>query len=133
MEFHNQNIRPAQKSRKKLLNGIDEIIKESIKTDFSQVKNGSKEDQSLTKTLYQIHNKVKGWGNQYYFCNDKAVWGSMDAEIDQRIRGYLERHFATMKKLEQAHKRRQLGVHLLVDSKSEPIMWNDIAQVSLVA
>lgn len=122
VEFHGKNIRPAQKSRKKLLNGIDEAIKESAKTDFAQIKDGSKEDQSLTKTLYQIHNKVKGWGNQYYFCNDKAVWGSMDAEIDQRVRGYLDHHFSLMRKLDQQHKRRQLGVHLLVDSKSEPIL-----------
>ncbi len=65
VEFQGKNIRPAHKARKKLLDGIDDIIKESVKVDFSQVSNGSEEDQSLVKMLYLIHNKVKGWGNQY--------------------------------------------------------------------
>lgn len=123
VEFHGKNIRPATKARKKLLDGIDEIIKESVKVDFSQVNSGSKEDQSLVKTLYLIHNKVKGWGNQYSFCNDNAIWGSLDVEIDQRIRGYLNHHFTKMRILDRSKKRRQLGVHLLIDSKSEPVTW----------
>jgi RNA-directed DNA polymerase len=124
VEFHGKNIRPAAKARSKLLKEIDDLISESIALNFSSIMNGSQEDRSLVKTLYQMHNKVKGWGNQYYFCNDKAVWGSLDSEIDMRIRKYLDHHFATMRRLdEQQQRRRQLGVHLLVDSKSEPIIW----------
>ena len=123
VEFQGKNIRPAPKARKKLLDGVDDLIKESIKVNFSQVGNGSEEDQSLVKTLYLIHNKVKGWGNQYYFCNDKAIWGSLDVEIDRRLRGYLNSYFAKMRSLDRVQRRRQLGVHLLIDSKSEPLVW----------
>jgi len=124
VEFHGKNIRPASKARSKLLKEIDDLINESVTLNFSQVTNGSQEDRSFVKTLYQIHNKVKGWGNQYYFCNDKAVWGSLDSEIDIRIRGYLDHHFASMRRLnEQQQRRRQFGVHLLVDSKSDPVVW----------
>jgi hypothetical protein len=123
VEFQGKNIRPASKARKKLLDGIDDIIRESINVDFSQISNGSEEDRSLVKTLYLIHNKVKGWGNQYYFCNDKALWGSLDVEIDRRIKTYLGQHFAKTRTFDRFQKRRQLGVHLLIDSKAEPITW----------
>jgi hypothetical protein len=123
IQFHGNNIRPSIASRRKLLQVIDDLIKESIKIDFSKIMNGSKEDFSLTKISYQIHNKVKGWGNQYYFCNDLQLWKSLDAEINIRIRKHLDHHFASMRKLDQVQKRRQLGIHLLIDSKSEPIIW----------
>jgi hypothetical protein len=124
VEFHGKNIRPAQKARQKLLDGIQILISESMKVDFAGVQNGAQEDRSMISTLHEIHNKIKGWGNQYYFCNEPAIWGSLDAEIDARIRKYLDATYARMRSMERIQKRRQLGVHLLIDSKSNPIKWN---------
>jgi RNA-directed DNA polymerase len=123
IEFQGKNIRPSPKARKKLLDGIEDVIRESFKIDFSQIRNGAEEDRSVVKTLYLIHNKVKGWGNQYFFCNDKALWGSLDVEIDRRIGGYIGHCSKRLRSLDRVHKRRQLGVHLLIDSKSEPIAY----------
>jgi hypothetical protein len=124
VEFHGKNIRPAQKARQKLLDGIQILISESMKVDFAGVQNGAQEDRSMISTLHEIHNKIKGWGNQYYFCNEPAIWGSLDAEIDAMIRKYLDATYARMRSMERIQKRRQLGVHLLIDSKSNPIKWN---------
>jgi len=123
VEFNSKMIRPAQKSRNNLLKKIDSLINQSKALNFAKITSGIKEDWSLVKTLYQIHNIVKGWGNQYYFCNDKTLWGSLNSEINIRIRKYLNHHFTTMRKLDQSQKRRQLGIHLVNDSKSEPIIF----------
>lgn len=123
IEFHGNVIRPSSTARRKFLQSIDDLIHKSAKVNYSNVINGSKEEYSFVKTSNLIHNKVKGWGNQYFFCNDKHLWNSLDVEIDTRIRKHMDHHFAAMRKLNQQQKRRQLGIHLLIDSKSKPITW----------
>lgn len=123
VEFCGNKIRPAPKTRDKLLGDIKAIFDESLSTDFAQVSNGAKEDASLVQTLLLVHNKVKGWGNQYYYCNDKPLMGSLDKQIDDLIRQYLNSYYSKRRALENnnAAMRRLLGVHLLTDSKSKPI------------
>lgn len=123
VEIFGKNIRPNKASRKKLIKSINEIMNETFKKYESDIIKGVGSDFSLVSTLSRINNKVKGWGNQYSFCNEKSIWGQMDAEINELIRGYLGRYSKFKENLDAKNSRRLLGVHLISDSKSDIIEW----------
>jgi len=118
-------IRPDKKSQSRLLNNVDELFKYGISLmhDPPQlVRNRC----STVETLSDVSNIVKGWGNQYSFCNDISLMRSIDSKIDKKIGRYLaayaeaKTHFDEKSAAED--RRRILGVHLLVDSKKNPII-----------
>lgn len=121
VEILNKLIRPNKASCNKLLNEIKEIIKNSLEMNFSMTQSLYKEEYSVTKTLYHIHNKIKGWGNQYYFCNDRNIFITLDEKISGEIDRYLNSFLLKREKLDAKQKRKQLGIHLLIDSKNVPI------------
>jgi len=128
VEISNKTIRPNRESQKRIITNVKNIISGSLNVDFSKVENGSKEDASLIKTLRKVDNKLKGWGNQYYFCNDKSLWGSMDSHVSDLLTSYRTDYMVRLRKLQKTgsdswkKERRLLGVHLLSDSKNEPII-----------
>lgn len=118
-------IRPNKKSQKRFLSTIDEIISRSIElmnTPEVLIKN----HRTVTETLNEISNIAKGWGNQYSYCNDYHLLERMDKSIDDKISQYLSMyasHRARFQRKGQVEqKRRLLGVHLLTDSKLDPII-----------
>jgi hypothetical protein len=129
VEFKGKNIRPSKQSREKLRKSIEEMLKTYIKQDYSSSAYGSKEakdqrEHALVATIHRINNKLLGWGNQYYFCNEDAVWGSVDAEIDDLIKTYYRECRSILNKNSDAKfRRRMLGVHLISESKRDPIVW----------
>ncbi len=130
VEFKGKNIRPSKKSRDKLLNSIEATMNIFIKTDFSLQKYASKEarqqrEHAWVATLFRINNKLLGWGNQYAFCNEKAIWGSIDAEIDAILKKYINMYEAKRKKGDDKTWRRMLGIHLISESKKTPIIWEN--------
>ncbi len=47
--------------------------------------------------------------------------GHIDADVNQRLAKYRSRYFAAIRKASVEDRRRLLGVHLLTDSKYDPI------------
>lgn len=134
VEFKGKNIRPSKKSRDKLMTTIEGMLKDCVQQDYSVGVYGSKEakdqrEHALVATLHAINNKLLGWGNQYYFCNEDAIWGSVDAEVDALLNTYLGRYSAKKEKGDTKFRRRMLGVHLVSESKRDPIIW-DISKKS---
>lgn len=123
VEIIGQNIRPNKESRKRLIQSIKEIANETFNQKFDVVSNKSQHDHSLISTLRDIDNKVKGWGNQYSFCNEASIWGDIDTEIEKIIGAYLGRYTELRNRLNQKSQRRLLGVHLVSESKKDPITW----------
>lgn len=129
VEFDKRTLRPSPANCNKIIAGIESILQESMAVNFAEVENFSKEEFSMVKTFLRVHNKLKGWGNQYFFCNDIRFWGSMDKLIDEKIMLYRKQYIKKLQHLEALpeegwkKKRRQLGIHLLVDSNSKPISW----------
>ena len=78
LEICGQKIKPGEKTQKEIFSSIENVFQESLTTNFAEVNNNSKEKHSLLKTLKQVNDKLKGWGNQYYFCNDDELWLLMD-------------------------------------------------------
>lgn len=117
-------IRPAKKSQKKLLKKIDDILKDSSSL-MSSPENLYSSKKSIIDTLSYISNVIKGWGNQYSFCNDKNVNGYLDKEICFKIKKYIHHFTKTKRRLilsDTKAIRRILGVHLLCDSNEAPII-----------
>lgn len=125
VEIKGKNIRPNKDSRQRLLKSVQEMTDETFKQKFDAPQNKEQRDHSLIATLRDIDNKVKGWGNQYSFCNEEAIWGYIDEEIDKIIRAYLGRYSEVRKKLDKKSKRRLFGVHLVAESKKDPIVWSN--------
>ena len=82
--------------------------------------------RTVTETLNSVSNIMRGWGNQYSYCNDYKLMEVLDQKVNKKIASYLfsyakwKDHFE--KNEQQINRRRLLGVHLLTDSKKDPII-----------
>lgn len=123
VEIKGKNIRPNRESRNKLLSSIKDMMSATFNQNYEQKLEGKQNDHTLINVLSRMNNKVMGWGNQYSFCNEDAIWGDMDKRIDDLTREYLGRYAEHKKDFAAKATRRILGVHLISESKKEPIIW----------
>ena len=123
-EIRPGSIRPGRKSWTRLVNSIEKELGES-KRLMNDPEMLVARHMTLIETLNRCGNIVKGWGSQYKFCNDDVLMGQIDEKIDALIRSYIG--FYTdkrdlMVKKDKRNNRRLLGVPLIVDCKSDPII-----------
>ncbi len=116
VEFKGKLIRPSMASRNRLMASIGKILGEVLETNDK-----NRKAQTLVNALYLISNKIRGWGNQYKFCNDVALVGSIDAEIAGLIVPYFFKFSKSLGTLDQSTQRKLIGVWSLKDCKHEPI------------
>lgn len=118
-------VRPNKTSRKRLLKNVDEIFETSARL-MSKPTVLAWSGLSFVETLINVSNVVRGWGDQYSFCNDSAMWATLDSEIGRKIEGYCRQYQWAKNREERygsaASLRQLLGVHLLRDSKFRPIL-----------
>ncbi|OFZ49559.1 MAG: hypothetical protein A2381_13535 [Bdellovibrionales bacterium RIFOXYB1_FULL_37_110] len=112
-------ISPSKESvgriKKKINNRIEKAKLEMQSPRFNS--------DNFVRALYDANNILKGWGNSYQFCNDKNLLTSIDDEIDLIIKSFFSYYEKTKKTMRKSSDfRRMLGVHLLTDSKAEPII-----------
>ena len=119
-------IRPSQKSYRRMLRKVNDLIKDSVRLMINPAHPSFKE-RSYVATLEDLNNVLQGWGNQYSFCNDIQLTENLDIEIDKRIfeysTQYIRKDTEFKAKKFRKDRRRLLGVHLLSDSKSKPIIY----------
>jgi len=118
-------IRPNRKSQKRLLTNIDETFSKSLEL-MSTPELLIRKHRTVTETLNGVSNIMRGWGNQYSYCNDRKLMEHIDQKIDKKIASYLSNYAIWKDSFEkngqQVNRRRLLGIHLLTDSKSDPII-----------
>ena len=118
-------ITPNRESRRRLKLSVGAAL-ESSATAMADPKKLVAERRSVVETLSEVNNVVRGWGNQYAYCNNGQVLHELDAEIDAKIEKYLSKYVAARRGLNSSRKhedrRRLLGVHLLADSNRNPIV-----------
>jgi hypothetical protein len=123
-DIHPGQISPSRDARKRLLNSIEEVLAESERL-MNDPKKLARTRRGLVDTLHEVSNVVRGWGNQYAFCNNQQLIDQLDSKISDRIKRYRAHYSQVLNKLQPAKKpadsRRLLGVHLLADSKQKPI------------
>jgi retron-type reverse transcriptase len=129
-EFLGCNIRPgmispASKSRQRIIDSIKAALDQS-QTLMDHPHELMQADLSTVATLADVNNILQGWGNQYAFCNDREVLKMLDLAINGMIENYwraVTRRYAKFSAEKDLKSSRQLlGVHLLVDSKFDPII-----------
>lgn len=118
IEFKGKLIRPSSKSRKKLIASIGQILGTILKED-----NKDRKALPLVNAFYYISNIIRGWGNQYKFCNDTALMGSIDAEIFQLVVPYFFKFCKNLTQKDQDTQRKLIGVWSLNDCVKEPISF----------
>jgi hypothetical protein len=118
-------ISPARKSRRRIIDVVKAALDKSlVLMDYPEQL--IRAELTAVDTLADVGNILEGWGNQYAFCNDREVLKMLDSEVNGLIENYWKAvarryaKFVTDKNL--ADSRRLLGVHLLVDSKFDPII-----------
>ena len=117
-------IRPGRNSKNALLGKIDRIIDESCAAirDPATVR---RREASLAEALTDLDRLIQGWGNHYQFCNDTEGIVSLETAIQRRLDCLLADFRAASSKQigEKANRdiQRILGVHVLSDSKFDPI------------
>lgn len=119
VEFRGQLIRPSNASKDRFISAIGEILGSVLDDKDTR----QQKPKNIVSALYYASNKIRGWGNQYKFCNDTRLMGSIDAEISQLIIPCFfkfSKHIATLDKVKQ---RELIGIWSLHDCKSEPIKF----------
>jgi hypothetical protein len=117
-------LSPNSESRRRLLMNIDTVLRDSV-TMMREPKELYFGKKSIIHTLVEVDNILKGWGNQYSFCNNKQILQSIDLEIDKKIRDYLTHYKkinGMLKNDIEKNRKRLLGIHIIEESKSDPII-----------
>ena len=116
-------IRPTKKKRTAFLDKVEEILQESSRLMSDPAKTYTKR-KSVIETLTDVSNVVMGWGSQYSFCNDIDILKGLDRQINEMLVNYLLKYKKARDicRDDPLSARRLLGVHLLVDCKSNPII-----------
>ena len=116
VEFRGTSIRPSVASKNRQIDSIREILGNVLKTDAQNHLN-------LVNALYIISNKIRGWGNQYKFCNDNRFMGSIDAEITQLLVPYFFKFIGEIRPFNQKKQRQLIGIWSLEDCTKDPILF----------
>lgn len=127
-EIRPGEIRPNKKSKRRLLKSIADILTKS-KQAMHQPKHLVNKKLTLVETLTSVNDVIKGWGNQYSFCNDPKGFQNLDRDLDGLLAGYWEVYSTNQSRWnnvnDRVNSRRLLGVHVLEkDSKHDPIIKN---------
>lgn len=113
-EIRRDRVRPSEKSRNRLLDGIQKVLDNSLKA-CADPKRMIHDGLSYADTLNEISNKIRGWGNTYSFCSDDQLLRNVDIEIDLKISAYNESLKGRLTRAMPADKRRILGLFILDD------------------
>ncbi len=118
-------ITPSAKARQRFMESLTSIVQKS-KWVMESPREVARRKVTVARTLKELDDVAKGWGNQYSFCNNRDMRAVLDRQITELMQGYLRfvkqvmRRFGGKDNLSDW--RRLIGVHLLIDSKYDPII-----------
>jgi len=116
-------VHPDKGARSKIIGKIQYSIDESKKAFWGSSRTNSMDtDLSFINTLRRINDTLKAWGSHYSFCNSTSIFVELDKKIDKLIRDYIRSYDRLKNKLDEKSRRKFLGIHLLQDSKTNPIL-----------
>lgn len=118
-------ISPTRKSRQRIITAVKLALNKSLLL-VDHPEQLWKAGLGAVDSLADISHMLEGWGNQYAFCNDREVLKAVDSEVNGHIENYcraITRRYSKFTSVrDMTNSRRLLGVHLLTDSKFDPIV-----------
>jgi len=118
-------IEPSKGARQAFI----ERVADQLRTSAHRLRTGLPDpavDQpySLSGVLLRTGRMVRGWSEQYRFCNQSDAFGSVDHKVDKLVTKYLKTFFKQYKKArsDPARLRRLLGIWMTSDTRREPIL-----------
>ena len=124
-ELHPGIIRPGKKSKRRLLDKVDFIFSVSLES-MSSPTTIARKRTSQTEALQSVNRLLRGWGNQYQYCNDEQGFSQLEQKVQARVAMYLKEVQDRMKNRRgpeaERDRQRMLGLHVLADSKSNPLV-----------
>lgn len=116
-------VRPSSSNRRKLMESVQARLNASRRVMLT---NGfgtpASNDHSVTSTLTAVSRLIRGWSEQYAFCNYDQLQRDMDQDIDELLSEYLGTYSGRRKRMTSLDKRRAVGVWLVQDATRDPIL-----------
>lgn len=116
-------VRPSSRAQAKLLQVVEQILGESERQLSAAVRADFDRRYSVSSTLHHIGNVLKGWAEQYSFCNSRDVFVNLNTKVTARVRRYRQTAKRCDFSLDELGRSRALGVPPLTDAKRRPIEW----------
>jgi RNA-directed DNA polymerase len=124
VELSNGFVRPAQKSRRKIIESIQKELDNSAKAMREIASKGHlPKNNSLVGTLRRVDGMISGWGKHYKFCNDLNVFKNIDSETKGLIRAFLGQYRDVREQLGEISYSQLLGVEEVAALKLTPLKW----------
>ncbi len=118
-------ISPTRKSRQGIIAAVKLALDKSLVL-MDDPEGLWEKGLGAVDSLADVSHMLQGWGNQYAFCNDREVLKAVDSEVNTHIENYwraiTKRYAKFTSDRNMTSSRRLLGVHLLTDSKFDPIV-----------
>jgi len=124
-------IRPAKKSRERVVNSIEKAVSDSIKA-FREYKNTGELDRSMSliTTLNKASGIMQGWGKHYKFCNDTECLRHIDNNISLIIKKYLAVYREIREKIPEHMRWKLLGIEAVSQIERTPFSWPKLGNSS---
>lgn len=122
IELANGYIRPSRKALNKFLSNVDKELDTSA-TAFAQIGNGGFSKRlGLIATLKRVDGLIEGWGKHYRFCNDRTLFQTLDAQVNDKVSAYLGRYSRAVKSRPE-DRRALLGLEDLGSIQMNSLVW----------
>ncbi len=118
-------IEPTKASRNAFLDRVRTELKASARVLRKGISSPREEHAlSFVGTLSRVSRMVRGWTEQYEFCNETNAFSGLDRKLDRMLRRYMMSFFKNYSggRAEATARRRILGIWLAADCERDPIL-----------
>lgn len=134
IEFCPGIIRPGKKARRRLLAALNSDADESLRQMRQYEKTGSFDRQkSVIHTLKRLEGRAYAWRKQYWFCNDRDCFDTLNRDVSSIVGKYLGRYRTVRDTLDANGQRAILGIPDLRRSDRSPLTYPKTKRVSTTA
>ena len=120
-------VAPSKKSRLNLLDDVRHTLStggQAVDT-YASAGEERRAGEAFAQTMCRVDRKIRGWGDAFFFSNDRLPFEQMDKAIDRLLLEFKGRANQAIIKASQDGKRRALGVALLKDTPRVPVGQED--------
>lgn len=105
-------VQPNAKARTKILEKARLMLATSV-GEFGDPTKAYERNATVSRTLYNLGNTLRGWRDSYDFCHAPDVFKTIDDEIEKLLRRYVQRFSGAFARAGKDEARLLLGIPLL--------------------